>query len=101
MLFACLAVLVLVTGCVTPTPYTYTGRVVDRRGRPVTKGAVIGWAFGATREEFMSVASDIASDGTFELPSKEKLDEITASGDGEHDVTVKHPNPTGNVIVLQ
>ena len=93
--------LVVIAGCVTPAPYTYTGRVVDGHGRPVTKGAVVGWAFGRTREEFVCVSGDIASDGTFELPSRTKLDEITASRDGKDLVTLKHPQPTGNVIVLR
>jgi uncharacterized membrane protein len=101
ILSACLAALVLIAGCKTPTPYTYGGRVVDRHGRPVTEGAVIGWAFGPTRDEFMSIGGDIASDGTFELPSTKKLDEITASRDGKHLVTLKHPQLTGNVIVLR
>ena len=95
------AVLAVIAGCVTPTPYIYRGRVVDRRGWPVTKGAVVGWAFGPTRDEFVSVGGDIESDGTFELPSTKKLDEITASRDGKHLVTLKHPQAEGNVIVLQ
>jgi hypothetical protein len=92
---------IAMAGCETPVPYTYTGRVVDRHGRPVTKGAVVGWAFGPTREEFVSIGGDIASDGTFELPSTTKLDEITASQDGKHLVTLKHPKSTGNIIVLR
>ena len=100
-LSAWLAVTIAVAGCETRAPYVYTGRVVDRNGRPVAKGAVVGWAFGPTRDEFVSIGGDIASDGTFELPSTKKLDKITASRDGKHLVTLKHPKPTGNVIVLR
>ena len=96
-----MAAAIVIAGCETRAPYTYTGRVVDRHGRPVTKGAVVGWAFGPTRDEFVSVGGDIASDGTFELPSTTKLDEVTASRDGKHLVTLKHPKFTGNVIVLR
>jgi hypothetical protein len=94
-------VAIAIAGCETQAPYTYTGRVVDPHGRPVTKGSVVGWAFGPTRDEFVSVGGDIASDGTFELPSRAKLDEITASREGKHLVALKHPQLTGNVIVLR
>ncbi len=96
-----MAAAIAIAGCETRAPYTYTGRVVDRHSRPVAKGAVVEWAFGPTREEFVSVGGDIASDGTFELPSTTKLDEISASRDGKHLVTLKHPKFTGNVIVLR
>jgi len=101
MLFACLAAAISIAGCETRTPYTYSGRVVDSHGRPVTKGGVVGRAGGPTRDEFVYVLGDIASDGTFELPSRIKLDEITASQDGKHLVALKHPKSSGNVIVLR
>jgi hypothetical protein len=85
----------------THSPYTYTGRVVDRRGRRVSDASVIGWAFGPTRQEFSSIDGEVASDGTFELPSEYKLDEIEAVSKGaKQQVRLKHPNLTGNVLVL-
>jgi hypothetical protein len=100
-LSAFLAAAIIIVACETGTPYTYTGRVVDRHGGPVTKGALVGWTFGATRDEFVSVGGNIESDGTFELPSTTKLDKITASRDGKHLVTLKQPKFAGNIIVLQ
>jgi hypothetical protein len=97
------ALLLAFSSCQTYTgyPYTYSGRVVDRRWRPVSDASVIGWTFGPTREEFSCIGGEVASDGTFELPSEYKLDEIEAVSKGANrEVRLKHPNLNGNVLVL-
>jgi hypothetical protein len=43
----------------------------------------------------------VGSGGTFSLSSTTKLQKIVAvSADEEHEVTLKDPKPTGNIIVL-
>jgi hypothetical protein len=68
-----------VAGCETRAPYTYTGRVVDRRGHGVGDATVIGNTFGPVPEKVaVIVGGSVESDGTFDLPSTTKVDEIVA-----------------------
>jgi hypothetical protein len=100
-LSACLTALVVIVGCDTTAPYNYSGRVVDRRGRAVGDATVIGHKLGPTPDEVVIVGGPVERDGTFELPSREKLDEIVAVSRGaKREVTLKNPKPTGNVLVL-
>jgi hypothetical protein len=99
----CFAVVIAIAACdETRALYTYSGHVVDRRGRPVANATVIGRKFGPTPDEVVVIGGEIvASDGTFELPSRDKLDEIMAvSRGGKHEVTLNNPKQTGNILVL-
>jgi hypothetical protein len=98
-LIALLTAIVATSSCTTRIPYS--GRVVDRMARPVPTATVIGYAQGPTPIEFVSIGGPVESDGTFSLPSTTKLQKIPAVSAAEkHEVTLKDPKPTGNVIVL-
>ena len=98
-LIALFTAILATSGCATRIPYS--GRVVDRMGRPVLSATVIGSAQGPTPAEFVSIGGPVGGGGTFSLSSTTKLQKIVAvSADEEHEVTLKDPKPTGNIIVL-
>ena len=94
----CAAVFAIFVGCATK--HTYTGKVVDSRGRPVSKAIVLGyWHAGPSSSGV--TGGPVNSDGSFSLQASTRLQEITAvSSDEKHRVTLKNPASTGNVIVL-